>query len=47
MVGTITKKTMLQHPLTIVQSFGVRVLLSGLIGRDVTFLDLLRRLGKC
>ena len=45
MAGTITRLTLACHPLLIVELWGWRVLLVGLVSRS-TFLDLLRREGK-
>lgn len=42
MQGTITKRTILAHPILIAHLFGLRVLIRGLLGHNKTFLDLVR-----
>jgi len=42
MGGTITKKTLLRHPILIISLFGFRVWVRGLAMQHGTFLELIR-----
>jgi hypothetical protein len=46
MQGTITKQTMFRHPLLIVQLWGWKILLDGLLSHSPTFLDLVRKVNN-
>lgn len=42
MSGTITRLTIIRHPILVCSLFGWRVVVVGLLGKPITFLDLLR-----
>ena len=45
MIGLITRKHLIKHPVTIYRQYGWRVLVFGILFHRGTFLELVRRYG--